>query len=202
MSAVKQSWIGMSLAALIMTAWICLHVFGVFFLDLKHPLLSLLLIAGLTWLSVGMYIVAHDAMHGSLWPDNRKAGDKVGALAVWLYAGFSFQRLLSQHHLHHRNPGSADDPDFAPDTPSQALAWYGRFLKTYFGLRETVIMLLRVSLYMLLGAKLENIVLFFALPGILSSFQLFYFMCTTRAKCVFPIATTRAATSSAISFHC
>ncbi|MBC7685327.1 MAG: fatty acid desaturase [Bdellovibrionales bacterium] len=179
MSAVKQGWIGLSLAALIMAAWVCLHVLGVFFLDLTHPplsiLLSILWIAGLTWLSVGMYIVAHDAMHGSLWPANRKGGEKIGALAVWLYAGFSFQRLLPRHHSHHRHPGSVDDPDFAPDTPSRALAWYGRFLTTYFGLRETVIMLVRVSLYMLLGAKVENIVLFFALPGILSSFQLFYF---------------------------
>lgn len=175
MSAVKQSWIGLSLAALIVAAWVCLHVFGVFFIDLKHPLLSMLLIACLTWLSVGMYIIAHDAMHGSLWPANPESGEKIGALAVWLYAGFSFQRLLPQHHLHHRNPGSVNDPDFAPDTPSQALAWYVRFLKTYVGLREIVIMLVRVSLYMLFDAKVENIVLFFALPGILSSFQLFYF---------------------------
>ena len=36
-------------------------------------------------------------------------------------------------------------------------------------------MALRVGLYLLLGAPLENILLFFAAPGLLSSFQLFYF---------------------------
>jgi beta-carotene ketolase (CrtW type) len=36
-------------------------------------------------------------------------------------------------------------------------------------------MVLRVGVYLLLGARLENILLFFAVPGLLSSFQLFYF---------------------------
>jgi beta-carotene/zeaxanthin 4-ketolase len=175
MSPVRQGWIGMALAVVIMAAWICLHILGVFFLELKHPLPALLLVVALTWLSVGIYIVAHDAMHGSLWPTNRKAGNRIGALAVWLYAGFSFQRLLPKHYLHHRSPGNADDPDFAPDTPSKVLAWYARFMRAYFGLREMVIMVLRVGIYMLLGARVENILLFFAVPGILSSFQLFYF---------------------------
>lgn len=175
MSAVRQGWIGMSLATLIMASWICLHVIGMFFLNLHHPVAVLALIAALTWLSVGLFIIAHDAMHGSLWPTNRRAGNWMGAVALWLYAGFSFQRLLPKHHSHHCNPGSADDPDFAPDTPARALAWYGRFMKTYFGAREMIVMALRTGLYMLLGARVENILLFFALPGILSSFQLFYF---------------------------
>lgn len=175
MSSGRQTWIGLFLAALIMGAWLALHVYGVFFADLSRPFLSLGLILLLTWLSVGMYIVAHDAMHGSLWPANREAGDRIGALAVGLYAGFSFRELRPKHHAHHRNPGSADDPDFAPDTPGQALAWYGRFLKTYFRQRELFIMATRVGVYLLLGARVENILLFFAVPGILSSFQLFYF---------------------------
>ena len=72
----------------------------------------------LNWLSVGIYIVAHDAMHGSLCPANRAAGDMIGALAVWLYAGFTFRRLVPKHHAHHRSPGSADDPDFAMRRPN------------------------------------------------------------------------------------
>lgn len=175
MSAARQGWMGMTLAALIIAAWTSLHVLGVFFLDRLHLAASLALIVALTWLSVGLYIVAHDAMHGSLWPARREAGDRVGTLALLLYAGFSFRTLLPKHHAHHRSPGSADDPDFAPATPDRPLPWYWRFLKTYVGWRETGIMLLRVGVYMLAGARIENIVLFFALPGILSSFQLFYF---------------------------
>lgn len=165
----------MGLALLIIAAWLALHVYGIFFMDLARPLPGFLLLVALTWLSVGVYIVAHDAMHGSLCPCNRAAGDLVGALAVWLYAGFSFHRLAPKHHAHHRSPGSADDPDFAPATPDRAARWYGQFMTAYFGPREMLIMTLRVAAYLLLGARLENILLFFAAPGLLSSFQLFYF---------------------------
>lgn len=165
----------MSLAVLIIAAWSALHVYGVFFMTWQQPLLAPVLIAALSWLSIGLFIIAHDAMHGSLCPASQSTGRKTGTLALWLYAGFSFSRLLPRHHSHHRYPGSAQDPDFAPDTPDNPFAWYGRFMKTYVSTREIVVMLLRVGLYMLLGARVENIVLFFALPGVLSSFQLFYF---------------------------
>lgn len=177
MSASRQSWIGVALALAIIGAWLALHVFGVFFIDLSQSQLlpAALLLVALTWLSVGVYIVAHDAMHGSLCPASRPAGNAIGALAVWLYAGFSFRRLTPKHQAHHHNPGTADDPDFAPATPDQARRWYFQFMQAYFGPREIVIMVLRVGAYLLLGARLENILLFFALPGLLSSFQLFYF---------------------------
>lgn len=165
----------MGLALLIIAAWLALHVYGVFFMDPARLLPALLLLAVLNWLSVGVYIVAHDAMHGSLCPANRAAGDRIGALAVWLYAGFTFHRLVPKHHAHHRSPGSADDPDFAPATPERAGRWYAGFMKAYFGPREMLIMVLRVGVYLLLGASLGNILLFFAVPGLLSSFQLFYF---------------------------
>lgn len=48
-------------------------------------------------------------------------------------------------------------------------------MQQYFGVREAVLMLLRIGFYMLLGANVANILLFFALPGLLSSLQLFYF---------------------------
>ncbi|SNT24798.1 beta-carotene ketolase (CrtW type) [Noviherbaspirillum humi] len=176
MSRLRQSCIGMGLAAAILAAWLCLHIAGIFFFrPAEAPIAALLLVAIQTWLSVGLYIVAHDAMHGSLCPARRDLGDAVGTLALALYACFSFRRLLPKHHAHHRNPGSADDPDFAPASPSRAAAWYGRFLATYVSRREVLLMLARVGIYLLLGAQLENIVLFFALPGILSSIQLFYF---------------------------
>lgn len=181
MSAARQSWIGLLLAGLIITAWSCLHVFAVFFFNWRDPattqagIFALVLMLALTWLSVGMYIVAHDAMHGSLCPSLRLAGDMVGRLALLLYAGFSFDSIKPKHTLHHRYPGSASDPDFAVADPARPLRWYLQFLTTYFGWRELTIMLLRVMAYLLLGASVWNIMLFFAVPGILSSIQLFYY---------------------------
>lgn len=175
MSPVRQSRIGVALAVLILGAWSVLHIHAVFFLDAPPAWLSVVLIAALTWLSVGLFILAHDAMHGSLWPTNRRGGDRIGALALLLYAGFSYSRLLPKHHAHHRDPGSADDPDFAPRSPADPVTWYGKFMATYFGWRETAGMALRTGVYLLLGADIGNILLFFALPGILSSLQLFLF---------------------------
>ncbi len=165
----------MSLAGLILFAWAAIHVYGIFFVEVTlSPWLFCLLLLQ-TWLSVGVYIVAHDAIHGSLFPASRKAGNIVGAVAVWLYAGFYYRKIVSSHYAHHRYPGSEEDPDFAVASPSRLLAWYGLFMRRYFGVAELVGMMLRVGVYILLGAKLQNILLFFALPGLLSSFQLFYF---------------------------
>jgi beta-carotene ketolase (CrtW type) len=175
MSLTRQSLLGMLMAALILAAWIFMHVLGVFFLDISPSLAVPALMLLQTWLSVGLYIVAHDAMHGSLCPVQPRLNDAIGTLALWLYAGFSLARLKPMHHAHHRTPGMEGDPDFALHAPDRALPWYLGFMRTYVGRREIWMMLARVGVYLLLGAKLQNIVLFFAVPGILSSMQLFYF---------------------------
>lgn len=171
----KQGIIGTLLAILIIGSWSVLHVWAVFFFTDPGWIISIIAIAGLTWLSVGLFIVSHDAMHGSLIPHHRKAGMSIGAIALLLYANFSIYKLIPKHFAHHDHAGSHDDPDFAPDTPRQALMWYKRFIMTYFRWNELLWMTLRVGAYLLLGASMRNILLFFALPSILASFQLFYF---------------------------
>lgn len=175
MSAKRQSWIGMALATSLVAMWTLLHLASVFYADTTHLLQSGLTVVALTWLSVGLFIVAHDAMHGSLCPANRRLGTIIGTVALLLYAGLNLPALRDKHHLHHRHPGSAKDPDFAPATPNHAPSWYARFMHNYFGVPELLLMTARVGLYLLLGAKVQNVLLFFALPGILSSLQLFYF---------------------------
>jgi beta-carotene ketolase (CrtW type) len=170
-----QGVIGTCLAVAIIIAWLALHIWAVFIQPTFDGWQSVAAIAGLTWLSVGLFIVAHDAMHGSLVPRHRKMGYAIGAVALFLYANFSIYKLMPKHFAHHSHSGSADDPDFAPDTPRAALAWYARFIMTYFRETELVLMTIRVGVYLLLGASVSNILLFFALPSILASFQLFYF---------------------------
>lgn len=47
-------------------AWAVLHVAAVWHLDaLAHPLLALVALAGLTWLSTGLFIIADDASTAS-----------------------------------------------------------------------------------------------------------------------------------------
>lgn len=176
MTLARQELIGLSLAFAILASWIGLHGYTLFFFDWQKALLpSALLIIALTWLSVGLFIIAHDAMHGSIAPLHPKFGEWIGTAALQLYACFSYPILLPKHHAHHKQPGSVEDPDFHPSYPMAYWRWYARFFSTYFGWKEACLMGLRVTIYALLGAPVSNIILFFMLTSIASSLQLFTF---------------------------
>ena len=173
-----QPLIGLTLAALILASWVGLHAFALFAFDLSWPTapLALLLCATLCWLSVGLFIVSHDAMHGSLVPGAPRINSFVGSALLFLYAGFSFDRLRNAHFAHHRRAGTAHDPDFDAENPRALLPWYGTFLRRYFGIGSAIyIGSIVVLLTFGLGVPYEKMLLFYALPSIASSFQLFYF---------------------------
>jgi beta-carotene ketolase (CrtW type) len=177
-SPARQTLIGLSLASAIMGTWLGLHIWGVFFADLAAlPIwLTFAAAAMLCWLSVGLFIVAHDAMHGSLAPFRPRLNWAMGQLALGLYAGFRFTPLNREHHLHHRHAGTSDDPDFDPRPPHGFWAWYLAFMRHYFGLREFIGLTIIVTAYQwVLGASLANVLVFWAVPALLSSLQLFAF---------------------------
>ncbi|MBA4787230.1 MAG: beta-carotene ketolase, partial [Brevundimonas sp.] len=98
----RQTWIGLTLAGMIVAGWAVLHVYGVYF-HRWGPLTLVIapaIVAVQTWLSVGLFIVAHDAMHGSLAPGRPRLNAAVGRLTLGLYAGFRFDRLKTAHHAH------------------------------------------------------------------------------------------------------
>jgi beta-carotene ketolase (CrtW type) len=174
----SQTRLGLTLAALIFSGWVVLHIYSVFF----HPLEGLglaaapLLVLAICWLNVGLFIIAHDCMHGSLAPSRPALNRWIGRFALALYAGFSFDRLLPKHFEHHKRPGTEHDPDFHVPHPRAFARWYMAFLRQYFGLRELAVLTALVGIYVfVLGAPYFNLLLFWALPAILSSVQLFYF---------------------------
>jgi beta-carotene ketolase (CrtW type) len=178
MTGARQTAVGLALAGAIAGAWAGLHVYGVFFhpLDGGGLLIAPALVAIICWLNVGLFIVAHDCMHGSLAPRRPRLNRWVGRLMLRLYAGFSFDRLVDKHFDHHRHAGTARDPDFSEAHPSAFWPWYLTFLRQYFGLRELAALTALVAVYMLLlRAPYANLLLFWALPAILSSLQLFLF---------------------------
>lgn len=125
------------------------------------------------WLFVGLFIMAHDAMHGSLAPGRVRLNRWIGSLCLFLYAGFDFGEALPKHHAHHGAPGGPQDPDGHP--AQQFWPWYGRFVGNYFGLRNVLFVSLVLAALLILGAKPANALLFWAAPAILSSLQLFLF---------------------------
>lgn len=177
MTGARQTIVGLSLAALIVASWVTLHVWGVFFQPLGGAALFAVpvLILSQSWLGAGMFIVAHDAMHGSLAPGRPRVNAVVGQICVGAYAAFSYRKLNVCHHQHHRAPGTADDPDFHADRPEAFLPWFYSFFTRYFGWREFSIVTAVLIAYLLIGASVANLALFWGLPAILSALQLFVF---------------------------
>ena len=172
-----QARIGLALASAIGVGWLGLHLFSMWvfrFTPATWPW-ALPIAAVQCWLSVGCFIVAHDAMHGSLAPDRARVNARVGAAVLMLYAGFGWRTLRDAHFEHHRAPGSEADPDFDAAHPAHFWPWYVTFLRRYFGWRSALFVSSVVATYALIGVPLPNIVLLYGLPAIASSLQLFYF---------------------------
>lgn len=169
----RETGISIALAMLVIMAWLSLHIATIWFLDAPaNPLAALLAVIGLTWLSTGLFIIAHDAMHGALAPGQPRLNAAIGQVALALYAGFSWRRLIVKHMAHHRHPGTEDDPDYGSGS---APRWYAKFVRTYFGWRETMVLGSAVILYALILGPRWPYIAFWALPSILASMQLFIF---------------------------
>jgi len=174
----RTTIIGLGLAVAVTLSWLALHVYAVFFVDLAaiNLLLVLAIVALQCWLYVGIFIVAHDCMHGSLAPGRPLVNRWFGRLCLFLYAGFDFDALKAKHRDHHRHAGTEHDPDFHEDNPDSFWPWYAAFFSEYFSGRELAIIFVAVLVYVLaLGAPLINVWVFWAIPALASSVQLFYF---------------------------
>ncbi len=128
-----------------------------------------------TFFNTGLFIVAHDGMHSILFLHNQSLNDTIARLALILYAGLSFEDLKEKHYLHHRFTGTSLDPDFHEYNPNFCF-WYLRFMRKYVSFLN----LCRLALFILIIVNLFhihwlNLLLFWALPLIFSSLQLFFF---------------------------
>ncbi|WP_371397788.1 fatty acid desaturase [Fretibacter rubidus] len=186
---VPARYTGLVLAALVCTAWATVHIYSVFFHALSAPLWQTVgLIALQCWLYVGLFIVAHDTMHGSLAPGRPKVNAAIGTAIMFVYAGFDWKYMRTAHHAHHDHSGTADDPDFNAKDPVHFWGWYAKFFFQYFGLRQFLTLVGFTVVYLLLGAPYLNTIIMWAVPAILSSVQLFYYgtFLTHRHKDTFP----------------
>lgn len=177
-SFAQDAIIGLSLAALMFATWLGLHLWAMFVFSItatSWPLVPVI-VALQCWLSVGMFIVAHDAMHGSLAPGRGRLNAAIGTVILFLYAGFGWRRMRDAHFDHHRHVGTADDPDFNAEDSRSFWPWYMLFLKRYFGWQSMAwVWSVVLVYYFALDVPPENIGLLYGLPAIASSVQLFYF---------------------------
>jgi beta-carotene ketolase (CrtW type) len=139
-------------------------------------LMILLAVFWQTFLYTGLFITAHDAMHGVVFPKNIKINNLVGRVTLLLYALFPYDNLLKKHWSHHRNPASHLDPDFHDGKHKNFFAWYIRFLQEYESWQQIVgLMLIFNFISYALHISQINLTIFWAIPAIISSLQLFYF---------------------------
>jgi beta-carotene/zeaxanthin 4-ketolase len=140
----------------------------------------LLAILERTFLHTGLFIIAHDAMHGSLIPKSRTWNDAIGRVAVGCYGFLSYDHCCSNHHQHHALPGQVGDPDFHDGQHPHWAKWYLKFLGEYLPLPRLAFFLGGWGIAFLVFHKVFqipflNFSLFCILPLILSSIQLFVF---------------------------
>ncbi len=168
---------GVALAAVVVFAWGVSLVGALRFPATTIPwFLWLPLIALRTWLHTGLFIVAHDAMHGTVAPRHPRLNALLGRLAVGLYALFPYGTLVREHRMHHRSPASTDDPDFHDGAHSDFGRWYLRFIGHYLRWPQFVghAVIFNV-LQHLLHVSQVNLLAFWVLPALASTTQLFYF---------------------------
>ena len=126
------------------------------------------------YLYTGLFITGHDAMHQTV-SKNKKINRAIGTVAVFLFAGMSYQRLIRNHWDHHRYPATEKDPDFYVKSQN-FFAWWFMFMVRYTTIWQLVAMAVIFNVLKYLGGvAVPSMVAFWIIPAILGTFQLFYF---------------------------
>ena len=175
-----DDWIGLLVFGTIFSLW-----FASLFALLTIPLSDISwlwligFILGRTYLHTGLFILAHDSMHGNLIPHSRSLNNLIGRLAVWVYGFLPYDHCYVNHSDHHHYPSQIGDPDFH-GAISHPLFWYGKFIREYFPIRSLIIFIVNMSVIfwgsaLMLNVSFINLFIFWLLPLVLSSSQLFFF---------------------------
>ena len=166
----RQTNFGVLVAAIIISAWILNIVFLMGLeINLKNPLTYILILVQMH-LYTGLFITAHDAMHGTV-SSNKTNNQFIGQTCTLFYALFPLGKLNSKHQQHHRFVHTKNDPDHYD---GNFISWYFKFIKEYISWWQIVLMAIIYNVLKLWISEL-NLVLFWVLPSLLSTLQLFYF---------------------------
>lgn len=173
----KDTYLGILVAFTVIGVWAASLTF---LLSLDISNVSILwLLPAMMWqmfLYTGLFITAHDAMHGAVFAQNPKINNLVGSIVLLLYGLFSYEELLRKHWQHHHHPASDVDPDFHDNKHKNFFAWYFHFMVEYWSwIRLACLITLFEIISYTIHTPEKNLTLFWIIPSILSSVQLFYF---------------------------
>ncbi|MGI0491720.1 fatty acid desaturase [Alkalinema pantanalense CENA528] len=129
-----------------------------------------------TFLYTGLFVTAHDAMHGSVAPRDRQLNDCIGQIALFCYAMFPFKKMAEMHHLHHAIPARPGDPDYHNGRWTHFFGWYAQFMVNYWSWIRLFLLICSFHVvHQLFHIEEANLTCFWVLPSVASSFQLFFF---------------------------
>lgn len=166
----QASNFGILVALAVIFGWaICLVSLLGWNFSWNNPLVYIMILVQ-THLYTGLFITAHDAMHGTV-SSSGKFNLLIGQVCTALYAAFSFKKLMVKHHQHHRHVHSDLDPDYHEGSFP---VWYFHFMKEYMSVLQIVIMAVLFNILTIWFTEV-NILLFWVAPALLSTLQLFFF---------------------------
>ena len=164
---------GIIIAFIIISIWASHLFYSLLYVnvDFTNPVFYLhILLQG--YLYTGLFITAHDAMHGTV-SKNKFINKSIGSISTLLFAGLSYNKLIKNHFKHHKNPGEEEDPDFY--TKSQNFfIWWGTFLWRYTTVTQLIIMAVVFNVLKIWFDEI-SIIAFWVVPAFLGTFQLFFF---------------------------
>ncbi|RSK47003.1 fatty acid desaturase [Hymenobacter rigui] len=165
---------GIGVAGLIIGSWAALltYLLAWYQPDWRTPWPYLLVLLQ-THLYTGLFITAHDAMHGVV-SRRKPLNDAIGTLAAGLFAYNWFPRMLPKHHAHHRHVATEHDPDFHDGQHPSFLRWFVRFAWNYVTVAQVLLMAVTYNVLKYFF-PMANVVAFWMLPAVLATLQLFYF---------------------------
>jgi beta-carotene ketolase (CrtW type) len=163
---------GIYIATLVIVSWAAFISFAFSYHTTWFNPWNIVIILILTHLYTGLFITAHDSMHGTV-STSAEINNFIGKLCVILYACFSYEKIREKHHSHHKHVATEEDPDFHNDS---FFIWFWKFMKNYMIVKQLLIMAILYNLMnFVMGIPKINLILFWIVPPLLSSLQLFYF---------------------------
>ncbi|MDY0907558.1 fatty acid desaturase [Pedobacter sp. CFBP9032] len=166
----NHAYLGILVALAVIALWLTSLIFLLSWnFQWSNPVVYLMIFVQMH-LYTGLFITAHDSMHGTI-SLNKTINNFIGYLSVFLYAGFFYNKLYAKHHKHHSHVHTEEDPDFAPHG---FWRWYLSFMLNYVTIIQLVIMAVAFNVLQI-WIDQRNLLLFWVLPSLMSTFQLFYF---------------------------
>ena len=174
-----NSQIGLVVANTIIFLWF-VSLISLLTWDLSQIPMILIILAVLirSFLHTGLFITTHEAIHGVI-SKHKIINNLIGYITSFLYAILPYKVLVDNHRLHHLYPATEKDPDFDSLYSNNFFLWYFGFMKKYLEGKQFWVLFFGMTIifwtFIILHISINNIFLFWVIPILISSLQLFTF---------------------------